>query len=335
MRTIRASEIGAVPVLPPRLVVPEPGGEIGKPGRAGRRERAAPPARPAGADRRAAALAGLRPAPGCRPPAGGLPHRQAAVVSASIASSRYPPAMILPVRCRPARAPGRILFWQSARQRQATGLPGGRVIYTDTRAWGPVEKPLYDARTGPDRQARLPGRARDGRRHPGGGQNRPDPAGSARHAHLPAGGLLPAGGADLGQPPAVRHPALPQTAPSRSITPPSWSRPCWTCWTRCAGTSAAAKSTARTRSPPAAPAAATAPPAISASRSVPLIAGIISPICPIQILHPTASPLPPTPACRKPIAESREVAAFLTAQGVKTIEGSLYDDALRSRLQAG
>ena len=40
------------------------------------------------------------------------------------------------------------LFWQSARQRQASGLPGGRVIYTDTRSWGPLEKPLYDARTG-------------------------------------------------------------------------------------------------------------------------------------------------------------------------------------------
>lgn len=37
-----------------------------------------------------------------------------------------------------------IFFWQSARQRKRAGLPGGRVIYTDTRAWGPVEKPLYD-----------------------------------------------------------------------------------------------------------------------------------------------------------------------------------------------
>jgi CRISPR-associated exonuclease Cas4 len=38
-----------------------------------------------------------------------------------------------------------ILLWQSGRQQQKTGLPGGRVIYTDTRAWGEVEKPLYDA----------------------------------------------------------------------------------------------------------------------------------------------------------------------------------------------
>ncbi len=38
-----------------------------------------------------------------------------------------------------------ILFWQSNRQRKQTGLPGGRVIYTDTGQWGRVEKPLYDA----------------------------------------------------------------------------------------------------------------------------------------------------------------------------------------------
>jgi CRISPR-associated exonuclease Cas4 len=37
------------------------------------------------------------------------------------------------------------LFWQSNRQRRRTGLPGGRVIYTDTGQWGRVEKPLYDA----------------------------------------------------------------------------------------------------------------------------------------------------------------------------------------------
>lgn len=37
------------------------------------------------------------------------------------------------------------LFWQSNRQRKQTGLPGGRVIYTDTGQWGRVEKPLYDA----------------------------------------------------------------------------------------------------------------------------------------------------------------------------------------------
>jgi CRISPR-associated exonuclease Cas4 len=37
-----------------------------------------------------------------------------------------------------------ILFFISGRQRRASGLPGGRVIYTDTRAWGKLEKPLFD-----------------------------------------------------------------------------------------------------------------------------------------------------------------------------------------------
>ena len=38
-----------------------------------------------------------------------------------------------------------IFFWQSGRQRQVAGLPGGRIIYTDTRGWGKLEKPLYYA----------------------------------------------------------------------------------------------------------------------------------------------------------------------------------------------
>jgi CRISPR-associated exonuclease Cas4 len=41
-----------------------------------------------------------------------------------------------------------ILLWQSGRTQRAAGLPGGRVIYTDTRAWGKVEKPLYDSSLG-------------------------------------------------------------------------------------------------------------------------------------------------------------------------------------------
>ncbi|HLE14098.1 MAG TPA: PD-(D/E)XK nuclease family protein [Anaerolineales bacterium] len=40
------------------------------------------------------------------------------------------------------------LLWLSARQRKAAGLPAGRVIYTDTNRWGPLEKPLYDAQFG-------------------------------------------------------------------------------------------------------------------------------------------------------------------------------------------
>ena len=38
-----------------------------------------------------------------------------------------------------------LFFWQSNRQRQAAGLPGGRVIYTDTRGWNKLEKPLFYA----------------------------------------------------------------------------------------------------------------------------------------------------------------------------------------------
>lgn len=37
-----------------------------------------------------------------------------------------------------------ILFlWISNRQRKAAGLPSGRVIYTDTRGWGKLERPLF------------------------------------------------------------------------------------------------------------------------------------------------------------------------------------------------
>jgi CRISPR-associated exonuclease Cas4 len=41
-----------------------------------------------------------------------------------------------------------VLFWHSVRQRQAAGLPGGRIIYTDTRGWGKLERPLYDQALG-------------------------------------------------------------------------------------------------------------------------------------------------------------------------------------------
>ncbi len=41
-----------------------------------------------------------------------------------------------------------LLFIFSARQRQAAGLPGGRIIYTDTRGWGAVEKPLFEPELG-------------------------------------------------------------------------------------------------------------------------------------------------------------------------------------------
>ena len=41
------------------------------------------------------------------------------------------------------------LLWRSSRQQKDAGLPGGRVIYTDTRAWGaPLEQPLFSKELG-------------------------------------------------------------------------------------------------------------------------------------------------------------------------------------------
>lgn len=37
-----------------------------------------------------------------------------------------------------------VLLWQSRRHQKSTGIPAGRIIYTDTRGWGRVEEPLYD-----------------------------------------------------------------------------------------------------------------------------------------------------------------------------------------------
>ncbi len=37
-----------------------------------------------------------------------------------------------------------LLFWQARRRQKSIGLPSGRVIYADTRAWGALEQPLYD-----------------------------------------------------------------------------------------------------------------------------------------------------------------------------------------------
>jgi len=36
-----------------------------------------------------------------------------------------------------------LFFRQSSTQRKAAGLPGGRIIYSDTRGWGKLEKPLF------------------------------------------------------------------------------------------------------------------------------------------------------------------------------------------------
>ena len=41
------------------------------------------------------------------------------------------------------------LLWQSNRQQAQAGLPSGRVIYTDTRAWcAPLEQPLFNKELG-------------------------------------------------------------------------------------------------------------------------------------------------------------------------------------------
>lgn len=39
---------------------------------------------------------------------------------------------------------GAALLWISGRQRRATGLPAGRVVYRDHNEWGKIETPLYD-----------------------------------------------------------------------------------------------------------------------------------------------------------------------------------------------
>ncbi len=36
-----------------------------------------------------------------------------------------------------------VLFWLARQKRRQTGLPGGRLIYTDTQTWNRVEKPLF------------------------------------------------------------------------------------------------------------------------------------------------------------------------------------------------
>jgi len=41
-----------------------------------------------------------------------------------------------------------LFFWISGHQRKAAGLPGGRVIYSDTRGWGKLEQPLFYASLG-------------------------------------------------------------------------------------------------------------------------------------------------------------------------------------------
>lgn len=37
------------------------------------------------------------------------------------------------------------LLWRADRRQRAAGLPGGRILYSDTGLWNRVEKPFYDA----------------------------------------------------------------------------------------------------------------------------------------------------------------------------------------------
>lgn len=41
-----------------------------------------------------------------------------------------------------------ILLWQARQRQHKLGLPGGRVIYADSRLWKPVNEPLYSAHLG-------------------------------------------------------------------------------------------------------------------------------------------------------------------------------------------
>jgi CRISPR-associated exonuclease Cas4 len=43
---------------------------------------------------------------------------------------------------------GLALFLVASRRRKDLGLPAGRIIYADTRAWGAVQEPLYDRTLG-------------------------------------------------------------------------------------------------------------------------------------------------------------------------------------------
>ena len=38
-----------------------------------------------------------------------------------------------------------LFFRKSSTQRKEAGIPGGRIIYSDTRGWGKLEKPLFYA----------------------------------------------------------------------------------------------------------------------------------------------------------------------------------------------
>ena len=41
-----------------------------------------------------------------------------------------------------------LIFWLSGRQQRAAGLPGGRIIYADSKTWGTPERPFFDPLSG-------------------------------------------------------------------------------------------------------------------------------------------------------------------------------------------
>ena len=43
---------------------------------------------------------------------------------------------------------GLVLLWLASQRRKDLGLPAGRIIYADTRAWEAVQEPLYDRTLG-------------------------------------------------------------------------------------------------------------------------------------------------------------------------------------------
>ncbi len=40
-----------------------------------------------------------------------------------------------------------VLFWRSQQLQQKSGLPPGRIVYSDPKLWGKTEKPFYDVET--------------------------------------------------------------------------------------------------------------------------------------------------------------------------------------------
>lgn len=40
------------------------------------------------------------------------------------------------------------IFWLGGRQQKQAGLPGGRIVYSDSKTWGVPEKPFFDALSG-------------------------------------------------------------------------------------------------------------------------------------------------------------------------------------------